>query len=108
MEKLRINLSTAYGLVLGQCTDYLCSWLEVQDKWELTSNERYLIYLINSITLLSHKYGEDAEYHHIAYHTLLRRFMLFRQGDSSNSEYKQRFKEKIKFLEGIQWREVLW
>ena len=23
VEKLRINLSTAYGLVLGQCTDYL-------------------------------------------------------------------------------------
>ena len=28
VEKLRINLSTAYGLVLGQCTDYLRSRLE--------------------------------------------------------------------------------
>ena len=99
MEKLRINLSTAYGLVLGQCTDYLRSWLEVQDKWYLTSNERYLLVMINSIKLLSCKYDEDVEYHHIAYHTLLRRFMLFRQDDSSNSEYKHRFKEKIKLLE---------
>ena len=28
VEMLRINLSTAYGLVLGQCTDYLRSRLE--------------------------------------------------------------------------------
>ena len=28
VEKLRINLSTAYGLVLGKCTDYLRSRLE--------------------------------------------------------------------------------
>ena len=39
------------------------------------------------------------EYHHIAYHTLLCRFMLFRQGDYSNSEYKQRFKDQIEVLE---------
>ena len=32
--KLRINLSTAYGLVLGKCTDYLRSHLEVQERWE--------------------------------------------------------------------------
>ena len=30
VEKLRINLSTAYGLVLGQCTDYLHSRLKGQ------------------------------------------------------------------------------
>ena len=99
MEKLRINLSTAYGLVLGQCTDYLRSRLEGQDKWEATSNERDLIGLLKSIKSLSHKYNEDTEYHHIAYHTLLRRFMLFRQGDYSNSEYKQRFNEQIEVLE---------
>ena len=71
-------------------------------------NEPDLLELIKSIKSLSNKYDEDMGYHHIAYHTLLRRFMLFRQDDSSNSEYKHRFKEKIKFLEGIQWREVLW
>ena len=32
MEKLCINLSTAYVLVLGQCTDYLRSRLEWQEK----------------------------------------------------------------------------
>ena len=48
---------------------------------------------------MSHKYDEDTEYHHVAYHTLLRHFMLFRQGDYSNSEYKQRFKEQIEVLE---------
>ena len=48
---------------------------------------------------MSHKYDEDTEYRHVAYHTLLRRFMLFRKGDYSNSEYKQRFKEQIEVLE---------
>ena len=48
---------------------------------------------------MSHKYDKDTEYHHIAYHTLLRQFMLLWQGDYSNSEYKQRFKEQIEVLE---------
>ena len=39
VEKLCINLSTAYGLVLGQCMDYLQSRLEGQDRWEATSNK---------------------------------------------------------------------
>ena len=46
-----------------------------------------------------HKYDEDTEYHHVAYHTLLRQFMLFRKGEYSNSEYKQQFKENIEVLE---------
>ena len=32
VEKLRINLIMAYGLVLGQCTDYLQSWLGGKEK----------------------------------------------------------------------------
>ena len=48
---------------------------------------------------MSHKYDEDTEYHHVAHHTLLRRFMLFRQWDYSKSEYKQHFKEQINVLE---------
>ena len=99
VEKLRINLSTAYGLVLGQCTDYLRSHIEGQEIWEETSNERDLLGSIKSIKSLSHKYYKDTEYHHVAYHTLLRRFMLFRQGDYSNLEYKQIFKEQIEVLE---------
>ena len=62
-------------------------------------NERDLLELIKIIKSLSHKYDEDTEYHHVAYHTLLRRFMFFCQGDYSNSEYKQRFKEQIEVLE---------
>ena len=72
LEKLRINLSTAYDLVLGQCMDYLRSRLEGQERWEQTPNERDLLELINSIKSLLHKYKEDTEYHHIAYHMLLR------------------------------------
>ena len=78
MEKLRINLSTAYGLVLGKFTDYLRSRLERQERWEQTLNERDLLELIKIIKSLSHKYDEDTEYHHVVYHTLLCRFMLFR------------------------------
>ena len=33
VEKLRINLSTEYGLVLGQFPDYLWSRIEGQEKW---------------------------------------------------------------------------
>ena len=91
MDKLWINLSTAYVLVLGQCTDYLRSHFEGQERWEQTSNEWDLLELIRSIKSLLHKYNKDTEYHHVACHTLLRRFMLFRQGGYSNSEYKQRF-----------------
>ena len=61
VEKLRINLSKAYGLVLGQCTDYIRSRLKVQEKWERTSNERYLLELLQIIKYLSHKYEEDME-----------------------------------------------
>ena len=99
VEKLRINLSTAYGLVLGQCTNYLWSRLEGQGKWEMASNKRDLIELLKSVKSLLYKYNKDTDYHHVAYHTLLRCFMLFSQRDSSNSEYKQRFKEQIEVLE---------
>ena len=35
----------------------------------------------------------------MAYHPLVCRFMLFLQGDSSNSEYKQRFQDKVDVIE---------
>ena len=104
VEKIRINLSTAYGLVLGQYTDYLRLLLKGQKRGEQTSTERDLLELIRSIQSLFHKYDEDMEFHHGAYHTLLRRFMLFRKGDYSNSEYKQRFKEQIEVLEAYNKR----
>ena len=72
VEKLRINLRTSYGLVLGQCTDYLHSRLKGQEIWEQTSNDLDLLEIIKSIKSLSHKYNENMEYHHVAYHTLLR------------------------------------
>ena len=40
VEKFCINLITVYVLVLGQCTDYLRSRLEGQEKWETMSNDR--------------------------------------------------------------------
>ena len=89
----------ACGLVLRQCTDYLRLRLEGQERWEQTSNKQDILELIKSIKSLSQKYDEDAEYHHVAYHTLLCRFMLFRQGGSSNLEYKQQFKEQIEVNE---------
>ena len=52
-EKLRVNLSTAYGLVMGQCTDYLWSRLERHRNWEVTLNNHNLLALISSIKLLS-------------------------------------------------------
>ena len=88
MEKLRINLSTTYGLMLSQFTDHLWSRLEGQEKWEVTPNQRDLLALIKSIKLFSQKYKVDMEYHRVVYYTLLRQFMLLRQGNSSNSEYK--------------------
>ena len=53
VDKLWINLSTAYGLVLGQCTEYLQSRLEVQERWEKMSNEQDLLELIRRINSLS-------------------------------------------------------
>ena len=46
-----------------------------------------------------HKHNEDIEYDHVAYQMLLRQFMLFRQGEYINSEYKQWFKEQMEVLE---------
>ena len=66
MEKLCINLSTAYGLVLGQCRDYLRSRLKRQERCEQMSNERDLLELIKNIKSLFHKNDEDTEYHHVA------------------------------------------
>ena len=67
-------------------------------------NERDLLELINGIKFLSQKYAEDTEYHHVAYHTLLCRFMLLWKGGYSNLEYKQRFKDQIKVLEAYNRR----
>ena len=88
VDKLRINLITAYVLVLVQCTDYLRSQIEVQEKWDINSNDPDLLKLLKGVKALSRKYDEDTENHHVAYHTLLRCFMIFCQGDSINSEYK--------------------
>ena len=77
VEKLRINLSMAYVLMLGQCTNYLRSRLEGQEKWETMSNKWDLLGLLKIVNSLSHKYDKDTEYYHVAYHTLLRHFMLF-------------------------------
>ena len=99
VEKILINLSTPNGPVIGKCTEYLRSRIKGQEKWETESNERDMLGLLKIVKSLSQKYDEDTEYHHVAYHTLLCFFMLFCQGDYINSEYKQRFKEKIDMLE---------
>ena len=78
VEKLCINMSKSYGLVIGQCNDYLQSRLENKEKWETTLNEKDLLGILKIVKSLSHKYDEGTEYHHVSYHTLLRRFMLFR------------------------------
>ena len=59
VENLRINLSTEYGLVIGQCTNYLRSRLEGQEKWEMMSNERNLLELLKIVKSLLHRYDED-------------------------------------------------
>ena len=81
VEKILINLSTAYDLVLGQCADYLWSRLKGHKKWERTSNNWDLLKLLKIVKSLSHKYDEDTEYHHVAYHTLFYCFMFFCQRD---------------------------
>ena len=108
VEKLNINLSTAYGLVICQCTDYLWSIIEGQDKWETISNEWDLLGILKSVKSLLHKYDKYTEYHHVAYHTLLCGFMLFQKGDYSNSEYKQHFKEQIQVLESYNRVFLFW
>ena len=50
VDKLCINLSTKYGLVLGKRTDYLQSWLEGKKKWETTSNDRDLLKLLEALS----------------------------------------------------------
>ena len=82
VKNIRIHLSTTYRLVLGQCTDYLSSRLKGQYKWEEKSTDRDLFSIIKTVKLLLHKYDEDTEYHHVVGCTLLRRFMLFRKGNS--------------------------
>ena len=65
----------------------------------MTSNEWDLLGLLKSVKSLLQKYDKDTKYHHVAYHTLLYRFVLFRKGDYINSEYKQQFKKQIEVLE---------
>ena len=82
--------------------------LEGPERWEKTSNEWDLLKLIKIIKSLLHKYDEDTEYHRVAYHTLLRRFMIFRQGDYSNLKYKQRFKEQMEVMEAYNGGVLFW
>ena len=55
VEKLCINLSTEYGQVIGQCTNYLGSRIKVQVQWETTYNEQDLLNLLKSVKSLLHK-----------------------------------------------------
>ena len=61
VERLRINLSSAYDLEIGKCTDYLWSRLEGQGKWETTSIKREILKQIKSVKSLSQKYDRDME-----------------------------------------------
>ena len=70
----------------------------------MTSNERDLLALIGKVKSLAHKYDEEKEFHHVTYHTLLRHFILFRQDNSSNSKYKQRFQEQLEVLKAYNGR----
>ena len=110
VEKLSINLRMSYGIVIWQCTDYMWSHLEVQEKWKTMANEQDLLGIIKTVKSLLQKYDEDTEYHHVAYHMLLRQFMLLRKGEYSNLECKQRFKEHIEVLEayhrGVLFRNI--
>ena len=72
VEKLRVNLNTSYGLVLRQCTKYLRSKLEIQEKWETISNERNILALVSSVKSLIHKFAKETVFNHVAYHTLVR------------------------------------
>ena len=47
---------------------------------------------------MDHTYNEDTDFHHVDYCTLFHSFVLFRQGNSSNSEYKQKFIEKLEII----------
>ena len=62
-------------------------------------NEHNLLAIISSIKSLAHKYDKETEFHHVAYHKLVLRFILFWKGYSSNAEYKWRFREQLEFIE---------
>ena len=48
VEKIRVNLSTIYELMMGQCTGYLGSRLENQNKWETMSYNSDILAIIGS------------------------------------------------------------
>ena len=98
VSKLDENIKKAYSLILGQCTENLQSRLKQTTQWATFSVSFNSLMLLDSIQSIAFKY-EDRKFQPLALHQVKQSFYSFNQGNLSNSEYLQQFKNRSEMAE---------
>ena len=77
-DTLDSNMEKAFTVIIGKCTSHLQSKLEDLPLWSTIKKTHDLMSLLKELLKLTHRYDEETENHHIAYHNLKSRFYAFR------------------------------
>ena len=99
---LHENMQKAYSLILGQCTEMLKVKLKHAVTWELTSMAMDVLSLMSLIKAIIFKF-KDQKYLPLALHMAKKNFYSFCQGNMSNQDYLEKFKNLVDIASGIQW-----
>ena len=90
-NSLKSNLQKAYSLILGQCTDLMKDKLKASTRWNDIKSRQDALQLLNEIRTITYKF-EEQKYLPLSIHNAKATFYSFRQGNLTNSDYFQRFK----------------
>ena len=88
---LKSNIQKVSSLVLGQCTELMKDKLKASSKWEDIQSTQNALELLSEIKAITYKF-EEQKYLPLSIHNAKATFYSFRQGNLSNSDYFQRFK----------------
>lgn len=93
VNKLAENVKKAYAIVLKQCTLNLQSKLEERPEWAALKMSCDVLVLLELIRSLVFRY-EERMYQPLSLHRVKQTFYSFRQGNLSNIDYLQAFKNR--------------
>ena len=97
---LRRNMTTAYALVWGQCSDALQAELETNKTFSATKASSNVIALLKAIRGVSHNFQAQKNPTH-SLHLSKRQLYMLNQGQDSTPDYYDRFKISVDVLEAM-------
>ena len=92
-QKLEENVKKAFTITLKQCTVNLKSKLEQSPEWALLSVNNDVLALMELIRSMVFKY-EERQHQVLSLHRVKQSYYSFRQGNLSNVDYLQAFKNR--------------